>query len=155
VKIRVYYEDTDLGGIVYHANYIKYCERARSELFFQKGIMPTLKEGSGFVVRNLNATFVDTSTLGDLLEIKTDIVTLKNSSVILVQEIWRDEKKLFSMEIVLVYVDKGKPCRIPDIFREVFKTFQLAKRCVTATANAEAPIYPAPNRNDEISFKSG
>ena len=123
MKIRVYYEDTDAGGIVYHTNYIKYCERARSELFFQKGIMPTLKERSGFVVRNINATFVATSALGDLLEVTTDIITLKNSSATLMQEVWKGDTKLFSMEIVLVYVDKGRPCRIPDVFREILKTF--------------------------------
>ena len=123
MKIRVYYEDTDLGGIVYHTNYIKYCERARSEVFFQKNMMPTLGEKSGFVVRNIQASFLSTSTLGDLLEVTTKIVTVKNSSIILLQEVWKGEEKLFSMEIVLVYIDKGKPCRIPEVFRDVFNTY--------------------------------
>ena len=123
MKIRVYYEDTDLGGIVYHTNYIKYCERARSEVFFQKNMMPTLGEESGFVVRDIQASFLSTSTLGDLLEVTTKIVTVKNSSIILLQEVWKEEEKLFSMEIVLVYIDKGKPCRIPEVFRDVFSTY--------------------------------
>ena len=123
MKIRVYYEDTDLGGIVYHTNYIKYCERARSEVFFQKNMMPTLGEKSGFVVRDIQASFLSTSTLGDLLEVTTKIVTVKNSSIILLQEVWKGEEKLFSMEIVLVYIDKGKPCRIPEVFRDVFNTY--------------------------------
>jgi len=123
MKIRVYYEDTDLGGIVYHTNYIKYCERARSEVFFQKNMMPTLGEESGFVVRDIQASFLSTSTLGDLLNVTTKILTLKNSSIILLQEVWKDEEKLFSMEIVLVYIDKGKPCRIPEVFRNVFDTY--------------------------------
>ena len=123
MKIRVYYEDTDLGGIVYHTNYIKYCERARSEVFFQKNMMPTLGEESGFVVRDIQASFLSTSTLGDLLNVTTKILTLKNSSIVLLQEIWKGEEKLFSMEIVLVYIDKGKPCRIPEIFRNIFVTY--------------------------------
>ena len=53
MKIRVYYEDTDAGGIVYHANYIKYCERARSELFFEKNMIPTEGDRSSFVVRRI------------------------------------------------------------------------------------------------------
>jgi len=120
MKIRVYYEDTDLGGIVYHTNYIKYCERARSEIFFKKDMIPTLGKESGFVVRDIKASFLATATLGDLLEVTTNIVTSKNSSIVLLQEVWKEKEKLFSMEIVLVYIDKGKPCRIPEVFREVF-----------------------------------
>ena len=123
MKIRVYYEDTDLGGIVYHTNYIKFCERARSEVFFQKGMMPTLGETSGFVVRNINADFLATSTLGDMLEVTTRLLTLKSSSLVLLQEVWKEEVKLFSMEIVLVYIEKGKPSRIPTLFKEIFTTF--------------------------------
>lgn len=123
MKIRVYYEDTDAGGIVYHTNYIKYCERARSEIFFKKELKPTLGESSGFVVKDIKASFLATASLGDMLEVSTSILTLKNSSIILLQEVWKDESKLFSMEIVLVYIDKGKPCRIPEVFREVFETY--------------------------------
>ena len=123
MKIRVYYEDTDLGGIVYHTNYIKYCERARSEIFFSKDIMPTLSNESGFVVRDLQASFLATSTLGDMLEVKTKVLTVKSSSIVLLQEVWKEDVKIFFMEIVLVYIDKGKPCRIPEIFRDTFTLF--------------------------------
>jgi len=120
MKIRVYYEDTDAGGIVYHTNYIKYCERARSEVFFAQDIKPTLGESSGFVVRNINANYLATSTLGDMLEVSSRILTLKSSSLVLLQEIWKDGLKIFSMEIVLVYLDNHKPSRIPEVFREIF-----------------------------------
>ena len=123
MQIRVYYEDTDLGGIVYHTNYIKYCERARSEIFFQKHMMPTLGEESGFVVRTINADFLATSTLGEMLNVTTRLKTLKSSSLGLIQEIWRGDVKLFSMEVVLVYVSKGKPTRIPEVFRDIFEGF--------------------------------
>ncbi len=123
LKIRVYYEDTDAGGIVYHTNYIKYCERARSEVFFQRGMIPSLSDSSGFVVRNIKASFLATATLGDTLDVTSKILTLKRSSLVLLQEVWKEEMKIFSMEVVLVYIDKGKPCRIPEAFKDVFTSF--------------------------------
>lgn len=122
MQIRVYYEDTDAGGIVYHTNYIKYCERARSEMFFERKMVPSQNDESGFVVRTLNASFLATSKLGDMLDVSTQILTLKNSSLTLLQEVWKEEVKVFSMEVVLVYVDKGRPSRIPQVFSEVFAT---------------------------------
>ncbi len=123
MQIRVYYEDTDAGGIVYHTNYIKYCERARSEVFFQRGIIPSQSDSSGFVVRDLKASFLATSSLGDMLEVTSKILTLKSSSLVLLQEVWKEEVKIFSMEVVLVYIDKGKPSRIPEEFKEIFKLY--------------------------------
>ncbi|WP_308443039.1 YbgC/FadM family acyl-CoA thioesterase [Sulfurovum sp. TSL1] len=123
MKVRVYYEDTDAGGIVYHTNYIKYCERARSEIFFQRGMKPTLGDQSGFVVRDIKAGFLATAVLGDILEVTTKILTRKRSSLVLLQEVWKEEVKLFSMEVVLVYVEEGKPCRIPEVFEDIFKSF--------------------------------
>ena len=120
MKIRVYYEDTDAGGIVYHTNYIKYCERARSEHFFSQGMMPGEGSKNGFVVRDMKASFLATATLGDILEVKSSMVTSKNSSVVLLQEIFKDEVKVFSMEVVLVYVEEGRPRRIPHRFRTIF-----------------------------------
>jgi len=123
MNIRVYYEDTDAGGIVYHTNYIKYCERARSEVFFKKNMTPTLGEDSGFVVRTITANYLATATLGDMLNVTTKLVTLKNSSLVLLQEVWKEKIKTFSMEVVLVYVDKGRPSRIPEVFRDTFDSF--------------------------------
>ena len=120
MKIRVYYEDTDLGGIVYHTNYIKYCERARSEVFFSRGMLPHRGDNTGFVVKDMKASFLSTSTLGDLLSVKSNVIKLKKSSLILKQEIWKEENKIFSMEIVLVYLKEGKPFRIPEEFRVLF-----------------------------------
>ena len=122
MQIRIYYEDTDAGGIVYHTNYIKFCERARSEIFFERDMIPSDSDESGFVVRNLNANFLATAKLGDILNVTSKILTLKNSSLVLLQEVWKEDVKIFSMEVVLVYVDKGKPCRIPKVFSEVFAT---------------------------------
>ena len=122
MKIRVYYEDTDAGGIVYHTRYINFCERARSETFFERGMLPSQSDESGFVVRHIDADFLATSKLGDLLNVESKILTLKNSSMTLLQEVWREEVKVFSMKVLLVYIDKGRPRRIPKEFIEIFDT---------------------------------
>jgi acyl-CoA thioester hydrolase len=101
----------------------KFCERARSEVFFQRGMIPAQGNNSGFVVRNITASFLATSTLGDTLDVTSKILTLKSSSLVLLQEVWKEELKVFSMEVVLVYVDKEKPCRIPEVFKEIFKLY--------------------------------
>jgi len=120
VKIRVYYEDTDAGGIVYHTRYINFCERARSEAFFSQGMIPSQSDTSGFVVRNIKADFLATSKLGDILSVTSEILTLKKSSLVLIQEVWKDEVKVFSMEVMLVYVNAGRPSRIPESFKLLF-----------------------------------
>jgi acyl-CoA thioester hydrolase len=122
MKIRIYYEDTDAGGIVYHANYLKYCERARSEHFFANRMLPTLGEKSGFVVRDIQASFLATAKLGDMLEVTTKRLTLQRSSLTLLQEIWKEKEKVFNMEIRLVYLQNGKPHRIPEEFNALFET---------------------------------
>ena len=83
-------------------------------------MIPSQGEESGFVVRDIRASFLATSTLGDMLEVTSKILTLKKSSMILLQEIFKGEEKIFSMEVVLVYIDKGKPSRIPETFKEIF-----------------------------------
>ncbi|MGC9351806.1 MAG: YbgC/FadM family acyl-CoA thioesterase [Sulfurovum sp.] len=124
MKIRVYYEDTDAGGIVYHTNYIKYCERARSEHFFSRGMMPGEGNKSGFVVRKIDADFLGSARLGDLIEVTTSVIGSKRSSITLLQEIYKEDKKLFSMEVLLVYVEAGKPRRIPEILENILMDFR-------------------------------
>ena len=119
MKIRVYYEDTDAGGIVYHTNYIKYCERARSELFFEKNMTPTDGKNSGFVVRNINANFLGMAKLGDILEVKTELIKKRNSSITLKQIVYKKSEEIFEMEILLVFIREGKPSRIPQILMDI------------------------------------
>lgn len=120
MQFRVYYEDTDSGGIVYHTNYIKYCERARSELFFSNGMMPTLGTGSGFVVHNINAKFLSSAKLGDMLNVTTKVLKKKNTSIILLQEIYKNEQKVFSMEVTLAFIENEKVSKIPQKFQDIF-----------------------------------
>ena len=121
MKIRIYYEDTDAGGIVYHTNYIKYCERARSELFFEKGQQPYDGDRSGFVVKNINANLLGMATLGEIIEVKTKVLKIKAASVMLKQSIYKEEQCIFSMEILLVFIREGKPKPIPKSLLEFFQ----------------------------------
>ena len=122
LKIRVYYEDTDTGGIVYHTNYINYCERARSEHFFSQGMMPGEGNRWGFVVRKMHVDFLGSAKLGDMLDVKSTLLDTKKSSLTLLQEIYKEDIKLFRMEVLLVYVEYGKVRRIPKSLIEAFTT---------------------------------
>lgn len=119
MKIRVYYEDTDVGGVVYYANYLKFCERARSELFFQKGLSPH-KDNEFFVVKNVKADYIKSAVFGDLLTIDTKIIQKKSASIVMLQEVKRMEELLFTGEFKLAYLKDFKPCKIPLELFEVF-----------------------------------
>jgi len=128
LKIRIYYEDTDAGGIVYHTNYIKYCERARSEIFFQKDIIPLDGDKSGFVVRKIEADFLGFAKLGDILDVTTKVIRKKAVSVLLEQKIYNQEgKNIFGMEVLLVFVREGKPSPIPKNLHNIFKEDMIFK----------------------------
>lgn len=113
MQIRVYYEDTDVGGVVYHSNYLNFCERARSQLFFDAGRSPILENGH-FVAKHIEADYLKSAKFGDLLEVKTSLLEIKNASFTLLQQVFRDEEKLFQMKIDLVYLNfEGKMTKIP------------------------------------------
>ena len=119
MKIRVYYEDTDTGGVVYHSNYLNFCERARSEVFYERGLTPILEDGH-FVARRVTGDFFASAKLGDILEIKSELVKLKAASFILKQYVYRDEVKIFELEIVLAYITfEGKPQKIDAKTKEL------------------------------------
>jgi len=121
MKIRVYFEDTDIGGIVYHTKYINFCERARSEVLFENGLSPfDADTNSGYVVKSLNCNFIKSATLGDILEVKTKILDIGKVKFTLLQEIFKEEEKIFSMEIVLVNLQNGKPAKLDTKFVELF-----------------------------------
>lgn len=113
MEIRIYYEDTDAGGIVYHSNYLNFCERARSEFFFQKGMLPIIEE-KHFVVRKMNCDFIKSAKFGDIVEVSTKLVEMKKASFIIYHEIKKGEEILFSAEVLLVLVKEGKPQKLTE-----------------------------------------
>jgi len=116
MKIRIYYEDTDAGGVVYHTKYIAFCERARSEVFFQHGIK---FDEDGFVVRDLQATFYSPAKLGDLIEVKTTLDSIKRSFVNITQSIYKEDKLLFEAKIKLVFLRDWKVSTIPKDYIDI------------------------------------
>ena len=120
MTLRIYYEDTDIGGVVYYANYLKFCERARSNIFFEKGLSPH-KENEFFVVKKVEADYIKSATFADLLEVKTKLVSKKSASIEIFHEIFRDEELLFTAKIKLAYLKNYKPSKIP---KEIFEIFE-------------------------------
>lgn len=121
MKIRVYYEDTDVGGVVYHSNYLNFCERARSELFFTKGKSPILESGH-FVASSLEANYVKPAFFADVLEVTTELVSLKFASFTLKQSVYRGDEKIFEMKIKLAYLTHdGAIGRFDDDTREMLR----------------------------------
>ncbi len=120
MKIRVYYKDTDCGGIVYHSRYLDFCEMARSELFFSRGKSPT-QGGCHFAIKKIDANFLKPAFLGDLLEVKTQLLKIRHTSLQLTHRIVRDEATLFTMDVTLVYLcQDGKPYPIDPETKDFF-----------------------------------
>ena len=126
--IRVYYEDTDAGAFVYHANLIKFAERGRTELLRFLGFEnKSLRENQGilFVVRHINADYLKPATLDDLLEVQTTVIQLKNTSLVMKQSIYRNSEMIFTADVTVVAIDAGspKPTRIPEGLRGGFQKY--------------------------------
>ncbi|HEX5670007.1 MAG TPA: YbgC/FadM family acyl-CoA thioesterase [Sulfuricurvum sp.] len=118
MTIRIYYEDTDVGGVVYHSNYLNFCERARSQLFFDAGRSPILESGH-FVAKHIDADYLKSAKFGDIVDVRTTLVELKNASFSLLQQIFRGEEKLFEMTIQLVFLSfEGSMSKIPNSEKE-------------------------------------
>ncbi|MCL2875744.1 MAG: tol-pal system-associated acyl-CoA thioesterase [Betaproteobacteria bacterium] len=122
LPIRIYYEDTDAGGVVYYANYLRFCERARSEWlralgFGQQQLLAT--GGPLFVVRRVQAEYLAPARLDDNLTVISTIHDLKNVSVLFFQRIFCGSKLLFTAEVKVASVSpgNGRPVPWPDAVR--------------------------------------
>ena len=120
MKIRVYYEDTDAGGVVYHSNYLNFCERARSEMLYAKGKSPVVN-GNHFVVSTLEAKFKHSAKLGDVLRVTAEIVELKKASVRMKQQVFKEDIVIFELELTLVLTNaRGKITRLDKEAKALF-----------------------------------
>ena len=119
---RIYYEDTDAGGIVYYANYLKFAERARTELlrslgFENKSLMD--QDGILFVVRRIEADYHASARLDDMVTVRTGAIQIKNSSFTMKQEFYCGGTLLCSLLVQLVCVNLQKrPVRVPENLRQ-------------------------------------
>lgn len=126
LPVRVYFQDTDAGGVVYHASYVNFMERSRTEWMRNFGFTNAklMKElGVVFVVRSLKLDYLKPALLDDLISVTSQLKEVGRSRVTLHQSIIRGEDKLVEAEVHLVSVslENFKPVRVPDVLREQWK----------------------------------
>ncbi|HCQ71489.1 MAG: hypothetical protein CL570_01840 [Alphaproteobacteria bacterium] len=128
VSYRVYFEDTDAGGVMYHGNYIAFCERARTELLLDTGYTNRdLKDDVGilFVVRHMDVNYLKPLLLEDKVDIYTSLHHIKNSSLIFKHIIKKDDVIVFENDVTLVCVDAKtvRPVKIPEDIKSRFSDY--------------------------------
>ena len=120
---KIYYEDTDAGGVVYYANYLKFLERARSEAIYSLGLSNKEileKEGVIIIVKSCSIEYKKPAKFEDEIEIFSNIIEVKNSSFKMHQVIKRKFDIISKADVVLVTInEKGKPVRIPILLKKL------------------------------------
>ena len=131
--IRVYFEDTDFSGAVYHANYVKFCERARTDCLRLMGIHHhALHEGEGgglvFVVRRMECDFLKPARIDDLLVVRTVCFETSGARMLLGQSIFREQTMLFEARVTVALIGgDGRPRRFPTALVSAFKALQTQR----------------------------
>ncbi len=124
-KLKIYYEDTDAGSVVYYANYLKFFERARTEAIAEIGLSNKIlldEDGIFIIVKSCKVEYKKPAKLEDELEIKSSIISISSTSFKMNQKAFRGQELLTDCEIHLVIVDKnGKPTKIPNKLKEKIK----------------------------------
>lgn len=119
--LRIYYEDTDLAGIVYYANYLRFIERARTEWVRSLGVdqVGLKAQGIVFAVRRVEADYLVPARFDDVVEVRTDVGAVTGARITLQQDIWRGGQRLFASVVTLVAMtDTGTPARLPKGLRD-------------------------------------
>ncbi len=126
-NVKVYYEDTDAGGVVYYANYLKYLERARTEALSTIGLSNLQikdKFGALIIVKSCNIEYKKSAQLEDELKIRSFIKSVTKTSFYMNQIITTGESINVEAQVHLVFVnEKGKPVKVPDIIFDNFKPY--------------------------------
>ena len=128
LPVRVYFEDTDAGGVVYHASYVRFCERGRTDFLRllgadARGLIDgsDSREPAAFVVRRMNCEFLRPGRMDDLLEVETRVKELGGASVRLMQSISAEGRRIFEADVTVVLVSmSGKPLRLSKAVRAAF-----------------------------------
>ena len=130
-NVRVYYEDTDAGGVVYHANYLKYAERSRTEMLRKYKIeQEVLKNNYSirFIVKDLFIEYYKAAKLDDYLTIKSLIIKISSAKIKMEQEIYRKNTLLAKINITLGSINlEGKPSRLPKFVLNILSAGQIIK----------------------------
>ena len=126
-SVKVYYEDTDAGGVVYYANYLKYLERARSEALSTIGLSNLQikdKFGALIIVKSCNIEYKKSAKLEDELKIRSFVKSVTKTSFFMNQIITNGETTIVEAQVHLVFVnDKGKPVKVPEVIFDNFKPY--------------------------------
>lgn len=121
LPIRVYWEDTDAGGVVYHASYVRFMERGRTELLRAKGVDQASmleRDGVAFVVSSMNIRFRSPARLDDELIVSTQLKKLGGASLVLFQQVLRGADVMAEAEVICALISRaGKPLRLPDALK--------------------------------------
>jgi acyl-CoA thioester hydrolase len=123
LSIRIYYEDTDFSGVVYHASYLRFLERGRTETLRDRGIDQAALYGDGgagalsFAVRHMAIDWLKPARMDDVVSVETQIGAIKGASLTLHQRILRGEDILMTAEVLVALVADGKPARMPPSLR--------------------------------------
>ena len=125
LPLRVYYEDTDAGGVVYYANYLRFCERARTEWLRALGVEQQrllAEEAIAFMVRSVQADYLAPARLDDEIEVVSTIENLRRASLVFRQEIVRGGERLFTAAVLVACIDwqRHKPLPIPSRLHALF-----------------------------------
>ena len=126
MKIRIYYEDTDCGNVVYYANYLRYFERARTEYLREKGLDLEAfhKEGTVFVVAEVNCQYRKSAHYNDVINVDTKIVDLTSVTMVFENTVTNQHNEMLTVgttKLVCVSAENGRAIRIPKGFMDVLK----------------------------------
>ena len=124
-SIRVYYEDTDFSGRVYHASYLRFLERGRTEWLRARGFTQRdLAQASGviFAVRSMHIDYLSPALMDDLLEVETAAAAVRGASIEFQQRISRDQSELVAAKVLVAAIRDGRPTRIPPALRTLFES---------------------------------
>lgn len=125
--VRVYYEDTDSGGVVYYANYLKFFERARTELLRERGLQQDqliAQYNIIFAVRNINVDYNKPAVFNDLLNVTTEVIEYKKASLVFKQIIYRDDEMVLcqaTCKVACLQAKELKPMAIPEFIIQQIK----------------------------------
>ena len=133
MQVRVYYEDTDFSGIVYHANYLRFMERGRTNYLRllgadQRALFAEAESetpGFAFVVRSMTLEYLKPSRMDDLLDIVTRALDVKGASILMGQEVWRGDELLLEAKVKVAFVAGGRAKPIPKALRIAMKADQI------------------------------
>jgi acyl-CoA thioester hydrolase len=121
LPVRVYYEDTDFSGAVYHGSLVRFLERGRSDFLRIRGVShaPLSAKGLHFAVSEMTLSFHRAARIDDIVEVTTKVAKLSGARVVLAQEIQRGGEQLVAAEVTVVLIEEsGKPRRFPDEIRK-------------------------------------